>query len=61
MINRKQFVQDFARGAKTGDKEEGAFLFAKQKVCGGSLRYSFLSPGLDGAVLPNILSLYFCI
>jgi hypothetical protein len=32
MINRMQFVQDFARGAKTGDKEEGAFLFAKQKV-----------------------------
>jgi hypothetical protein len=27
-----QFVQDFARGAKTGDKKEGAFLFAKQKV-----------------------------
>jgi hypothetical protein len=71
MINRMQFVQDFARGAKTGDKEEGAFLFAKQKAntlfprifAGGSLRHSsaFLSPGLDGAVLPNILSLYFCI
>jgi hypothetical protein len=70
IINRMQFAQDFARGAETGDKGKGDFLFAKQtqEMRGMVLKkantpfpriLAFLSPCLDGAVLPNKLSLYF--